>query len=162
FNGSVESLVIDPSHPSTLYAGTDTGVYKSVDNGVTWQSSSQGLQPPAGAYYYGLGVNQLAIDPSNPATLYALTNFGIFKGPDGAGNWPLANGNLPADVIILAQGISRITPLAVAPTASGTGEALYVGTQYQGVFSSLDGGTTWTNASKGLPTFFSFYFGPEF
>jgi hypothetical protein len=34
------SIVIDPTAPSTLYLGTSIGVYKSTDAGATWQPST--------------------------------------------------------------------------------------------------------------------------
>jgi photosystem II stability/assembly factor-like uncharacterized protein len=33
---AVQCLAIDPVTPSTLYAGTDAGVFKSIDAGITW------------------------------------------------------------------------------------------------------------------------------
>jgi len=56
----VYSLVLDP--PSTIYAGTDSGVYK-IDRTTSWTPVSSGL--PSGP------VNLLVISPAAPATLYA-------------------------------------------------------------------------------------------
>ncbi|MFN7920350.1 MAG: hypothetical protein U0Q16_09650 [Bryobacteraceae bacterium] len=39
----VNSLQIDAAAPSTIYAGTDIGVFRTQDGGVTWQLFSQGL-----------------------------------------------------------------------------------------------------------------------
>ncbi|MBV9960387.1 MAG: VCBS repeat-containing protein [Acidobacteria bacterium] len=39
----VSAFVIDPDNPSTLYAGTDIGVYRSRDGGQTWTPFSNGL-----------------------------------------------------------------------------------------------------------------------
>jgi hypothetical protein len=36
--GGFDALVLDPSHPGVLYAGSDGGVYRSVDHGETWRS----------------------------------------------------------------------------------------------------------------------------
>ena len=54
--GSVYCLVPDPSHPSTLYAGTAEGVFRSDDGGASWRAASAGL-PSA-------RVQTIAIDPS--------------------------------------------------------------------------------------------------
>ena len=32
----IAALAIDPTTPSTLYAGTNGGVFKSTDAGATW------------------------------------------------------------------------------------------------------------------------------
>src|SRR5206468_7966559 len=51
------------------------GVVKSTDRGATWQASNAGL--PAA------DVNALALDPTDPATLYAGTSgSGVFKTSD--------------------------------------------------------------------------------
>jgi hypothetical protein len=39
----VNALVIDPSSPTKLYAGTDIGIYVSVDGGGTWVPYNTGL-----------------------------------------------------------------------------------------------------------------------
>ena len=76
-NKSVWALAIDPSTPTTLYAGTWNGVFKSINGGTTW--SANGLT--------GNGVFALAIDPSTPTTLYAGTNGGVFKSINGGTTW---------------------------------------------------------------------------
>jgi uncharacterized repeat protein (TIGR01451 family) len=44
FNPFVNSLVVDPASPSTLYAGTFLGgVFKSTDGGASWAASNDGL-----------------------------------------------------------------------------------------------------------------------
>ena len=59
----VFALAIDPTNPSTLYAGTNRGVFKSTDMGSTWAEINNGLT--------SFGVLGLAVDPTNPSTLYA-------------------------------------------------------------------------------------------
>jgi photosystem II stability/assembly factor-like uncharacterized protein len=43
----IESIAVDPEHPSTLYAGADTGTYQSVDSGGHWSKlTMDGLTSP--------------------------------------------------------------------------------------------------------------------
>src|SRR5437879_6238708 len=42
YGGSVPDLVIDPQNPSTLYAGTDVGVFKTTDGGDNWTAINPG------------------------------------------------------------------------------------------------------------------------
>ena len=63
--------MIDPSTPTTLYAGTAfDGVFRSVDRGATWNGIDNGLTDPM--------VTALAIDPNATATVYAGTFGGTF------------------------------------------------------------------------------------
>ena len=42
-NIPINALVIDPNNSEMLYAGTDIGVYRSINSGLTWTAFSQGL-----------------------------------------------------------------------------------------------------------------------
>ena len=66
----VYTLAIDPGTPSTLYAGTYNGVFKSTDAGATWEALNTGWSGPP--------VSALAIDPAAPGRLYAGTEGGVF------------------------------------------------------------------------------------
>ncbi len=87
------SLVVAPSDASVLYvvARTREGeffadvhhVYRSLNAGATWKRASRGLAD-------GFPLNQifdLAVDPSNPRTVYAATSQGVFRTTDGGGRW---------------------------------------------------------------------------
>ncbi|MBI4577995.1 MAG: hypothetical protein HY722_17170, partial [Planctomycetes bacterium] len=68
----VRALAIDPSAPSTLYAGTVGGVFKTTDGGAGWSAANAGL---TSAF-----VRALVIDPSAPSTVYAGTEYGgVYK-----------------------------------------------------------------------------------
>src|ERR1019366_4735212 len=101
YGGVFTALAIDPTTPSTLYAGTGYqagtgggGVYKSTDGGGTWSA----VNGPTGLS--GFVVDALAIDPSTPSTLYAGTGDpegagtgnGVYKSTDGGGTWNAVNG----------------------------------------------------------------------
>jgi hypothetical protein len=63
--GPVNTLAIDPLTPTTLYAVTTQGVYKSTDGGATWTAMNTGLG--------NVSVRTLAIDPVFTNKLYAGT-----------------------------------------------------------------------------------------
>jgi hypothetical protein len=65
---SVRTLAMDPQTSSTLYAGTDNGVFRSIDGGASWIAVNSGLT--------SLGINSLAIDPRNPSTVFPGTSGG--------------------------------------------------------------------------------------
>jgi hypothetical protein len=126
----VRALAIDPLTPSTLYAGTWGGVFRSTDASNTWMAVNNGLT--------SLGVLTVAIDPTNPSTLYAGTNGGGgFRTMDRGNHWtPINNGLTDNDVPALV--IDPVTP-----------STLY-GSTIAGVFRSTDGGENWTAVNAGL------------
>ena len=123
-------LAIPSSAPNVVYAGTATGVYKSV-GGVTWAAATLGL--PAAR------VHDLIVHPTSSATLYAaLDKAGVFKTTDGGGHWAAANAGLPN---------LDVRALAINPTNP---EQVYAGTFGAGVFRSSDGGQSWLTFNPGL------------
>ena len=79
--GPIPFLVIDPVDPATFYAGSDVGVFKSTDSGMSWMNT-------------GMVAVGLVIDPKNSATLYALAPTDddliatrLFKSTDGGATW---------------------------------------------------------------------------
>lgn len=149
----VHELAVDPREPANVYAGTDGGVYKSTDGGVSWRRLPVPISYPEMA-------SALAIDPQDPETVYAITSDGsirfhggvatidksrIFKSTDGGATWrargevqtlqvPVAPGEIPGQTVFG----SRVAIDALDP------ETLYAGAL--GVLKSTDGGTTWREA----------------
>jgi photosystem II stability/assembly factor-like uncharacterized protein len=125
----VQSLVLSPGAPDTLYAGTGGGVFKTVNGGSTWTSASTGYP----------SVQALVFDPADSDTLYAaFYGDGVFKTTNGGGSWSALNTGL-ASLDVLA--------LAAAPDPG----SLYAGTDGGGVFRTTDGGAHWTAVNAGLP-----------
>jgi photosystem II stability/assembly factor-like uncharacterized protein len=86
----------------------------------------------------GKDIRALAIDPANPATLYAgALDGGVFKSTDSGGTWAAANTGLTTPYV---------NALAIDPSTPAT---LYAGTS-GGVFKSTDSGRTWAAANTGL------------
>jgi hypothetical protein len=73
--GAINAIAIDLTTPTTLYAGTSGGVFKSTDSGGNWTAVNMGLG------VNGLDVRTLAINPTTPTTLYAGTDgSSVFRG----------------------------------------------------------------------------------
>jgi hypothetical protein len=137
----VFSLARTSQVSSTVYAGTDHGVFKSTDAGTSWLAASSGITRLA----YANWVVALAVDPLVPANLYAGTSNvecgygagGVFKSADGSLSW--------TDTGL----VSCISDVAIDPQVPGT---VYAATWYSGVVRSTDGGTSWIAANAGLPS----------
>jgi hypothetical protein len=100
--------------------------------GSHWTSALH-LGPP---YYLLTEINSLAVDPSNPAVLYAGSQFGdVFKSTNTGQSWSRVAVGHP------------VGALAVDPLNP---QVVYAGTPDAGVFKSLDGGTTWVPENTGL------------
>lgn len=120
--GSVSSIVLDPSHPDTVYAGgSPTSIYKSLDAGTTW---TRLIDSP--------WTLRLAIDPSVPATIYSAGP-SLSRTRNGGGLWTRSEAGLHA---------TDATSIVIAPTTPPTIHAA----NYHAMFSTSDGGATWTHA----------------
>jgi len=145
----VECIVPDPLDGEVIYLGCQSGVHRSTDRGQTWQWLREGF-PPRNRWDWSAPIGALAIDPQDPAVLYAgigrprWEQFGkgaVYKTVDRGDHWQQINtpGSLPADALV--------TDLAVDPQDS---HRLLLACQY-GVYCSENGGVAWDPVVAGLP-----------
>ncbi len=125
---AINSLVIDPATPNTLYVSFEgccsptSRIYKTTNGADNW--AQIGSSPP-------LAPQGLTIDPINPATLYVgdgATPGPVFKSTNSGATWQALGS------------ISFVRSFAVSPHTAGV---VYASTD-QGIFKSIDGGTSWT------------------
>ena len=165
--GQSTALVVDPSRPSVLYAGTsEQSLFKSTDGGVSWERSDTGL---VDAY----SIRALAVAPSDSEVVLAATSNGIQRSTDAGFTWSAVTGGpsgvaydvgFESDRTVYAgsDGIYRSTDfgaswirvensqqiLSIAVDRSGSG-AVYAVDDEVGVLKSTDG-MSWTSANHGL------------
>ena len=151
-NLSIWALAIDPLTPTTLYAGTDDGLFKSTDGGGNWSFLTMTV---SGAVVVEGSVDTLAIDPTTPTTIYAgclAVTGGLFKSTDGGATWTAVSSGLPGAPVpsVTALAINPLTPTTLYAVvdleASSAPNILNAG---HDVFKSTDGGKSWTSASTG-------------
>lgn len=165
----VTPIVMDPSDSNILYIGAfaiaadaacnDTtphaasGVYKTINGGATWSLASTGLPTYAGSTTV-LENLSLAIDPSNPQTLWVSTkNLNtdpqapgeIYKTIDGGAHWSVSNAGINGPDI-RALLVDASNPGTIYAASAGTGPA-----NPGGVYKSTDGGAHWVSISAGFP-----------
>jgi len=156
--GHIGRIVVDPHNPQRVFvcalgqlfkAQPERGVYRTEDGGRTWQLVL-GPNPDT-------GCSDLAIDPSDPNTLYAgmwqLRVYpwkidsggpagGIYVTRDGGATWrKLAGHGLPP----AAHAVGKVA-VAIAPSNPQRVYALVQDTQ-PSLYTSRDGGATWTLVS---------------
>jgi photosystem II stability/assembly factor-like uncharacterized protein len=88
----------------------------------------------------GLFVTQIAFDPTDPMTLYALTTYsiGVLRSTDQGKSW-----------IQLNKGI-RTSPLYQLTVHPKDPNILYLGSGGAGLYKSTDRGSTWVEMNNGL------------
>ncbi len=149
-NGQVRCLLLDPTSPvgqRVLYATVNGhGVYRSADDGLSWQAINTGLPEAARQAPCGL-----VMDPANPAHLrLALgssppSGSGIYESHDGGANWRKVSEEVPfADLkdFVADPRDPDVLYVCQRETYDRTlnPPVLFPG----GLFRSADGGRTWT------------------
>lgn len=117
----IRCLLVDGSAAGSLIAGTDDGVWKSDDGGVTWIAHNASMR--------AISVNSVVLDRDNNGVCFAATNSGVYRSPDQGNTW-----------IRLSQLSAVVNCVAQVPRHSQT---MLIGTT-RGIFRSFDSGVTWT------------------
>ena len=122
-----------------IYGGEESGLYKSIDGGLTWTQMTSGL-PSQGAQK---GRISITISESNPAVLYAryadaIGNIqGVYRSADGGESWETRNSSQLTNVGFhwWFRGI-YVDP---------TNEDIIYNVDFR-VQKSTDGGQSWSNS----------------
>ena len=132
----VNSIAVDPSNPSILYAGAQiAGLWKSTNAGQSWS--------PVNTGYTGDIATSLEVAPTLPSVLYVGSNAGVFQSVNAAATWAPRNNGLPSGGIV-AMAVDPVNPSKLWVSVNAPGG---------GVFRSSDGGFNWT--ARPLPVPFS-------
>ncbi len=122
YGGTISSLATDGIN---IYAGTlRQGIFKSTDDGVTWEDINNGLNIQ--------DIYAIAVNTDN---VFIGTDGGVFLSKDFGNSWKnVSNG----------YGFSKINSIAI------NGENIFVGTEGGGVFVSTNNGLIWNVYNNGL------------
>ena len=164
--GSIGTVAVAPSNPDIIYVGsgeglqrpdlsTGDGVYKSVDGGKKW--TNMGLKD-------GQQIPAILIDPKDPDRLFvavlghpygANPERGVFRTLNGGKSWKKVlykDENTGAIAMAFDPSDSKIVYAVLWAARQGPWEnGAWQGTG-SGLFKSTDGGETWKQLTKGLPT----------
>jgi photosystem II stability/assembly factor-like uncharacterized protein len=165
--GSIGALAVAPSNLEIIYVGSGEGLrrpdlsvgdgmYKSIDGGQTWQHL--GLRDAQ-------QISAILVDPKEPNRVFVTAlghpygpnaERGIFRTLDGGRTWEkvlskdentgavdLAFDPRNPQTIYGVMWASRRPPWTTGGAYGAAGSGLY---------KSVDGGTTWRELTKGLPT----------
>jgi photosystem II stability/assembly factor-like uncharacterized protein len=167
--GSVGAIAVAPSNPNIVYVGSGEGlqrpdlsvgdgIYKSTDGGQTWQHF--GLRD-------GQQIATILVDPRDPNRVFVAVlghpfgpngERGVFRSTDGGRTWAKVlyrdENTGAADLgfdpsnpktIYAALWAARKPPWEIRAGGSFEGPG-------SGLFKSTDGGNTWRQLTRGLPT----------
>jgi hypothetical protein len=129
----------------TLYVSSFDRVFQSTDAGSTWTERAAVSTAVGGA---AVNVQQLLIDPADPATVYALANTsenarGIFLSEDGAASWQLVSSSTSGSDLI-----SQLAASANPRRLWSTGESnVSVSTDQGRHFSPVIGTPSWLSVT---------------
>jgi len=164
--GSIGDIAVSPSNPNVLYVGSGEGLqrpdlsvgdgmYKSTDGGKTWINTGlKNAQQIAG----------LAIDPANENRVFVAAlghpygpnaERGIYRTTDGGQTWKnvlYIDENTGAAQVSLDPKNSDFIYASMWAGRQGPWENGAWNGKGSGLFKSMDGGNTWKQLTKGLPT----------
>jgi photosystem II stability/assembly factor-like uncharacterized protein len=172
-NWNPATLTIAASAPSTLYLATASGVFRTIDGGSTWRLGAPSIR----------GVRALAVDARDASTVYALGTDGFARSRDGASTWSAPTSIapdpgsvaglwtdpvIPSTLFAYGSGVYRSSDggatwqSVLGPSVVGssltidpsTPPTLYVATNDDGLFSSVDAGVSWTRHASRLRNVF--------
>ena len=134
--GAVNAVVVAPSNPAVIWAGSAAGVFRSTDGGATWSNVSGPLAD----------VARLVVHPKDADKAWALSSSqGLWRTVDGGATWISSNtfaGIMPTALLIDPRDPDT---LYVAGNCLAGVEPIFL--PWNGVHKSTDGGVTW----KSLP-----------
>jgi len=160
---------IDPNNPDTIWIGLQNlgGLYRSDDNGESWQRKTNGIEETDGLTFRGISIQpgnsdivfaagEIASDvwagEFLPGRGFGLVKGVIYKSTDRGENWLAVwrGENLARYVLINPQDPNIIyasTGIFDREAANSEWSMVPGG---EGVLKSIDGGETWTQMNNGL------------
>ena len=132
---TVRAIAQAPTKQNIFVAGTLTGVYRSMDDGNTWERITPGKHDDLKNF------DSVAFDPRDENIIYAGTYHLPWKTTDGGKNWfPISKGMID-DSDVMSVVVDPVNPDNVHATACS------------GIYHSVNGAQQWTRYN-GIPFVF--------
>ncbi len=131
-NQAIHSLAQSRRNGDLLLAGTNTGVWRSMDAGRSWRQL-----PTTGMT--NINIESLAIDPRDDQIIYAGSWHLPFKTTDGGQTWRVTNNGIIDDSDVFAIDINERDPDHVIASACS------------GIYETKNAGVSWKKI-QGIPS----------
>lgn len=144
-----------------LYAGVaPAALFRSEDDGQTWNEVTTLSKHPTRPKWHpgagGLCLHSIALDPKNSKRMFvAMSAVGVFRTEDGGKTWHTANRGTRAEFNPgnkYPEYGQCVHKLLMPPGDS----SLLFQQNHCGVYRSANGGVSWDEITKGLPSDFGF------
>jgi hypothetical protein len=155
----VHSIVLDPGMSNRMWVAISAaGVFRSDDNGASWQPKNNGVKNIGAKYdpsletYPEVGqcVHHLVHAAGDGDRLYAQGHWGTFRSDDGGDSWTEITEGLPSDFgMVMAAHPHNPDVAYVLPLVGG--EFRCPPEAKLRVYRTSDAGKTWEPMTKGLP-----------
>jgi photosystem II stability/assembly factor-like uncharacterized protein len=163
--GSIGAVAVAPSDPNVIWVGTGSaeprgntspgiGVYRSTDEGTTWQHV--GLRA-AGQ------IGRIQVHPGDPDVAYVAALGNLFGANEERGVYRTTDGGESWERVLFVSDSTGVVDVALNPRnprilyaaawrAQRTPWTMISGAMEGGIYRSKDGGDTWRKLEGGLPT----------
>jgi len=140
---SVRGLAIHPQKPEIVYAGTQSGPYRSTDHGDHWEK----VDVPD----HGLPVWSIIYSPRDPNVMYAgYESCEIYRSEDGGERWRQIPISVRFPDVTIGPGSNSAKRILMMSASTANSDELYGAIEVGGLIRTLDGGEHWENLSHGL------------
>ncbi len=139
---AIRALAVHPQQPEVIYAGTQSGPYRSGDRGEHWEK----VNVPD----HGLPVWSVLFHPHDPDTiLVGYENCEIYRSDDAGEHWTRLPVNVRFPEITTAPGANPAKRVLKMDASPGEPDLIYAAIEVGGTLRSKDGGEHWENLSHG-------------
>ena len=126
----ISRILMHPANPDILYAGTSTGLYKTIDGGDNWVIVRPGV------------VGDLAFKPNNPSVIYAVINSRFWKSENDGTSFTQTNVAFSitpgrAKIAVTPADTNYVYMITIRNSDSG----------FEGLYRSTDGGNNFAQMS---------------
>jgi BNR/Asp-box repeat len=150
----LHTIVLDPVHDGRMFAAISAaGVFRSDDEGQTWQPVTKGLRSefmPDPEAEIGHCVHRISMHPSRPDVLFMQKHWDVMRSDDAGANWYEISGDLPTDFgFPISVHAHEPETVYVVPITS---DSLHYPPEGKlRVYRSRTGGNEWEPLTAGLP-----------